>query len=425
MSKTLLITVGTGRNRHDIAQALVFSIRHHQPEKVIFLCSQKTNNETMPAVCALWNDPKPQYDVMVTNNENDVQMLYDEYLAVARQYDDVIVDFTSGTKAMSAALFAVGISVQAGQVSYVIGPRDSGGRAIKSDNVISFKPELVIAERQLTRAKDLFNGTDFHAAWQLARYYARQLDKDTELGRLANTLYLLGYAYDCWDHFKWKEATNKINKLLSPQEKVIARLDRQQLALNKQFTRQAEPEQYSSARLVDLYQNTQRRFDQGRFDDALARMYRAYEFLIQWRLKNKYNLLTGDITLTQLQDKSLSPETMERCRRRADNNNGKFKLSLRDAMELLAEMGDQLGQRLIDMYWQPGKWQPNKKMSPQNDTGALQNWLNQRNSSWLAHGTEPAKSNTVKCMLNELENLLQDFVPDFTALKNASKMIKL
>ena len=120
------------------------------------------------------------YEVCVFEHEDDVQLLYEGYLGKLRRCRNLVVDFTSGTKAMSAAVFAAAIAVEAATVSYVIGPRDSTGRVTESTDVASLYPQRVLAERQLDRARDLFNRLDFHAAVQLADPYRRSLPDDLE-----------------------------------------------------------------------------------------------------------------------------------------------------------------------------------------------------------------------------------------------------
>ncbi|HOF14641.1 MAG TPA: hypothetical protein PLN01_09985, partial [Spirochaetota bacterium] len=55
MKKVMFITVGTGRERTDIAQAIVESIRIQSPDFVVFYCTHKSSNETMPEIYALNN----------------------------------------------------------------------------------------------------------------------------------------------------------------------------------------------------------------------------------------------------------------------------------------------------------------------------------------------------------------------------------
>lgn len=48
-------------------------------------------------------------------------------------------------------------------------------------------------------------------------------------------------------------------------------------------------------RLFDLWRNAQRRAARGRYDDAVARIYRLLEWIAQWLLRSKCNIDTADI----------------------------------------------------------------------------------------------------------------------------------
>jgi len=423
MSKTLVMTVGTGRTRTDIAQALLFSIRAHQPDRVVFLCSEVSRDQTLPEIRKELTLPSEYVEVHTFAEENDVQILYQHYLSCLRRCDELIVDYTSGTKAMSAALFAAGIALEAGEVSYITGPRDQTGRAVASTAIVAFPPELVLAERQLARARELFNGLDFHACWQLARPLQKNLPKDSGLRRQAKTLGMLGNAYDLWDHFKWSESAHKLGKASNPRENLV-KVDLNRLEANAAFVREVDQNPYGDQRLVDLLNNASRRLQQGRFDDALARLYRAYEYLLQCRFHSQYGINTSDVALDKILKYPLSHSLANYLKKRAESKRGKLELGLKDSLHVLAEMGDQLGLRLVELYWKSGTWQPGKKMIEQ-DAGPLQGWLNQRNASLMAHGTSPAHESTVTDMLAAYENLLREFIPNLDTLQQAAQLIKL
>lgn len=50
MPKAMLITVGTGRDRQDIAGAIRFSIRQQNPDFVRFLVSVVSEEQTLPLI---------------------------------------------------------------------------------------------------------------------------------------------------------------------------------------------------------------------------------------------------------------------------------------------------------------------------------------------------------------------------------------
>ncbi len=77
MPKTMIITVGTGRDRQDIAKAILFSIKQHNPDLVWFLVSAISGEETLPIIT---KDISVTYEAKKFEEINDVEKIYFEYL---------------------------------------------------------------------------------------------------------------------------------------------------------------------------------------------------------------------------------------------------------------------------------------------------------------------------------------------------------
>lgn len=117
--------------------------------------------------------------------------------------------------------------------------------------------------------------------------------------------------------------------------------------------------------VVDLIFNAHRRAAQGRYDDCVARLYRALEMLAQVRLQKEWGIETGNVELAKL------PEHLRARYGQLADGDGRIRLPLRKAYDLLAELGDPVGR-----LWQESQ-------------GPLVAALEGRNSSILAHGTRP------------------------------------
>ncbi len=50
MKKVMLVTVGTGKTGPDIAEAICISIKHQNPDYVLFLKTRETDERTMPFI---------------------------------------------------------------------------------------------------------------------------------------------------------------------------------------------------------------------------------------------------------------------------------------------------------------------------------------------------------------------------------------
>jgi len=128
----------------------------------------------------------------------------------------------------------------------------------------------------------------------------------------------------------------------------------------------------------DLLANAKRRAElEDKFDDAIARIYRAIEALAQFRLGFKYGIKTSDVRPKQI------PESLreEYERRYVDEKTSKIRLPLFASYNLLEKHGDELGKRFFAQY-------ENK----------LRSVLDQRNRSILAHGFDSLKQDTFQKM---------------------------
>jgi len=405
--RTLIMTVGTGRDRFDISEALVFSIDRNRPDRVVFLCSGKTAEQTLPILKSFIEPKKIAFEHFVVANEDDVQYLYGQYLEILRKFDppqEIIVDFTSGTKAMSAAIFAAGIALQVGQVSYITGPRDETGRVIKSTHVEVIRPIQVYAEQEMMRAMNLFNHYEFAAARQLANAYRNRAEITPKQQQFAKEFYDLADAFDKWERFCWQQAASGLGKAARAKSELRRFLDVDALKDASRFCESVQNEPWSSQRLYDLAANAKRRYEQGRYDDALSRLYRAYEYLVQVRLKNQFNIETAKVSREQLTELK-APEGYLNSLRFEPRKKGEkpvAKLGLRNAIELLCHLGDQWADALKSLYFGEDEYE--------RAVGRLAKLLDTRNQSWLAHGTTPADGGNVKSLLDELFKLLERFL---------------
>lgn len=384
MHPTLLIaTLGTGRSRTDVASAVAFSCRQHQAGRLVLLCSAKTLQETAPEVRALLPDVEIAAEACPDGMERNVQHLllhwngrWDALIAPA-DGERVVVDFTSGTKPMSAAAFALALSRGADVVSYVTGPSDDTGRATACENVIHFAPDLVIAHRQLRQAADYFNAGSYAAARDLAEPLTKlQAVDDDQLRTIAVGIHHIAAAYEAWDRFDWKQAAHSFHQVSSKWNEWTWVETPDQLRANHQHVQQVNKGKTSLATclLADLLANARRCMARRAWDDAVARLYRACEMIAQKRLADGYGQNSGKINPEAL-PAGLQKEYRERLAR---SPTGKLSLGLEASYRLLAELDDPLGREFFQHYGQDRK-------------GPLGTLLNQRNQSLLAHGEVPVK----------------------------------
>lgn len=219
MKKVMLVTVGTGR-QGDVAHGIAFALRRERPDFVLFIGTEKSLSETLPLVLQETGLRAEQYETRNTQNENDVDRSALEYLGYVRQVlgkgyspEEIVVDFTSGTKAMSAALVVAALAEEVGAVSYVSGERGEGGRVVSgTERINSFEPHLMLAEGKLRRAEEFFNIYQYAGCLKiLAEVKSRSLLG--EIRERADLLAGLAEAYQAWDHFDHRAGGEKLNQV--------------------------------------------------------------------------------------------------------------------------------------------------------------------------------------------------------------------
>ena len=137
--------------------------------------------------------------------------------------------------------------------------------------------------------------------------------------------------------------------------------------------------------VVDMVENARRRIvDQGRYDDGVARLYRAVEMYHQWRLWDLNSISTKNI------DWEAVPEGARE----------KFLKAMRLA-GLPSDL-DLTRARALDRIL-------NSNVA--EDDGVFRNMLQQRNSSILAHGLEPIGEKAAMQFLDHVDGMV-DGLPD-------------
>lgn len=153
---------------------------------------------------------------------------------------------------------------------------------------------------------------------------------------------------------------------------------------------------------IDLLANANRRLLESRWDDSVARAYRAIEAIAQWRLAEFHGVAsTAKVPLDHV------PEPL-RTKWSGSADGGLLRLGLQDGYRLLGALGDQVGERFRD------------STLPAGAGGQSHSPLVARNASYLAHGFQPARIENAQRLLSEALVLLdasQTDLPEFPRLR--------
>ena len=208
--------------------------------------------------------------------------------------------------------------------------------------------------------------------------------------------------FDLWDHFKYDEAY----KLLNPDEiesfhDIAVTLNETSFVffadscrkpvkkLEKICTRGAgASENIKSCHIIfDILSNASRRAEQGQFDDAIMRLYRALEMAGQVELA-KFDVDDSNVSIE-------NPRLNESARGWLESTfsgSSDIKLALENKFNLLNLLGNPKGKNYFD------------------NISEFRKVLTQRNESFLAHGFRRLESKDYE----RFRNLLYGFISDRT-----------
>jgi len=290
---------------------------------------------------------------------------------VARADWRKIADYTGGTKTMTAALILVALEL-GWELSVVRGNRTDLLKVRDGTEMASLVNTWEVrARQQLEQAEILFTQYAYSSAGQLVESLLRTAPLSPELQREIQRFVTLSRGFDAWDRFDHVRAV----QILAPYQSEIV----PQWKFLKILTGQSKGTGYEP--VFDLVRNAERRAARGRYDDAVARLYRALEMLAQIRLKQRApSLDSSDLKL------DLLPENI---RQTYANRQGKIKLGLLEDYDLLNALEDPLGESFA------------------SERRKILATLEKRNASILAHGAQPCDENIYNEMHSETLRLLE------------------
>jgi len=370
---------------------VIHSLNESRPEYICFFVSEETKASIDGILRSLEFKPR-HHEWIVTSNP---ELLSDCYDAVVREFPpllqkwgigphDVCVDYTGGTKTMSSALVLATVE-QSCCYSYVGGSeRSKGGVGVvidgKEKKWFLDNPWDRIAVKEKREVAILFNRARYASASQILD---RCIDKVSEGQRpYLKALQDLVTGYDLWDRFKHQEAKSRLYKSRDVVsafaqgsgkrvDKVLMDQVQQNLRFLEDLLSMPKP---STFYCYDLLANARRRADlEQKFDDAVARLYRAIELIAQVELKESYGIETSDVKAESIPEK-LRTEYLLKYK---DKHDDKIKIPSFAGYRLLKEFKNRRGEKFFDLYERE-----------------IRSVLNIRNLSILAHGLQSVDEKT-------------------------------
>lgn len=376
----LVLTVGGSH------QPLVTAIQSLKPDRVVFLCSDDTPTakgsylQVVGEGKVIKSDPKlekpdlpniviqtaitpDRYELVKIKNFDSIEECYLESRKLLEklhgQYSGMrlIADYTGGTKSMTAGLALAAADDARCEISLVTGTR-ADLKTVK-DRTQFARPMVVWnlrGRRKLEEVQLRLSRFDYAGAAALLETIGQMPISESFLQKITAGIAVCR-GLDAWDRFNHQEAKDLLN--------TYRKYDLVQECIVLEDLCRAEPRD-PYIKVEDLLLNAERRATQGRYDDAVARSYRALELTAQVRLRTKYGIETSDVDLQKI------PPQLHAFLEDHRSENGKIQIALFPSWDLLQQLGDE----------HLGEWFSQNRPK-------IQDFLGTRNSSILAHGLTP------------------------------------
>lgn len=398
-------------------EPIIYSLKTIKPAEVIFYCSPSTNY-LVTEILRECNFIKTHFIVETINWEDiDINLcfLYDELSAILKrrgiEWNEVLVDYTGGTKTMSAALVLATVD-KGVRYAYVSGEeRSKEGVGIVIDGtekmLLKSNPWNTIAYTQRKEIVISFNHGHYDEAIKLAKHSADKLSDNNHWKFIFQELVYIFEGYKQWDCFRHKDALKNINRgiaNLQPysfnEEKLANFLDkvRDNIAFLNQYNTKEKEKNYHFF-IKDLLANAYRRgYWEQKYDDAIARCYRTIELIGQSVLIEEYGINPSNCDITKIPEE-LRDSFLNRYN---DEDSNSIKFGLDACYQLLYALNSSLGRFYKDNEFE------------------IRRFLGLRNNSILAHGLQASSEKGFQEIFNftlKLANLKIEDLNQFPKLE--------
>lgn len=386
--KILFMTVGTGVGMKEekiknLAHGLLVSILTHTPDKIIFFGSEeskKTLEEIKKQYVKEKGEELEKYEFVKIKNIDD---FYECYVSIENKIkefegNEVIIDYTSGTKTMTTSAAIIAMLYQK-RLFITSGRRGLNGIVLPGTEEVKSQNLFAAYDKYLMdKAKEAFNSYRYEEA----KNYLGQIvaiEEKNEYLKLVET-------YDLWDKFNHEKAKERMDELEVKDEV----FNTNKSFLGRLQSAKKKGEVVEKFLIPDLINNAYRRIEEGKYDDAVARLYRCVEMIAQYRLKSVHNLNPSEIKFGDLET-TKSINNLEKYKDKK-NDAGIIKLAMKNSFELLKDLKDEVGNIIDDKE--------------------LKELLKKRNLSILAHGIEPVTKEDAEKFYKKVLEISKSVISD-------------
>ena len=392
----LFMTVGTGINSDSkedgfklLSKKLYSTITKIYPDQVVFFASDRSQHtiKYIEDLFKLDGDEfieDEDYQIVKMEAIDDFNACFESFEFKIWEYDysnkkieyRIIMDYTSGTKTMSAAMACCGMFYSKDLIS--VGGDRSRGEVSSGTEIINYQNLYKIYDKfALMKIHNSFNSNRFIECIDTLNYIVDMNIHKTPLLNLCKSYY-------SWEMMNFEDSYNYLKSV----EVNGMEFDEIRGQIKKNLNALGNIVHSRSINLKNCYilasliNNSIRRAEEYKYDDAIARLYRSFELIAQIKL-TKYNIKSSNVDTSILLKNNVSEEFIEELEKTKEDN--KIRIGLAKDFSLLNELGDELGKYYME------------------NESKIKNLTIKRNNSILAHGLE---SQTKEDFENFLELIL-------------------
>ncbi len=366
----LFMTVGIGgKNKENLIHGLYTCIDKTNTDVIVFFASEKSREIMIPPIKETYlknkNRELEDFEIIEIEDVDDFDHIFKKIKNEILKYQEdykIIINYNSGTKTMTMTAALISALYGTDLIS-VIGKRNPEGfvesktEQINYLNLYQYYDELLI-----NKLKENFNNNNFESGKLLFKDITSNKINKKAYEKLFNTYYAA-------DNVNFEEVDENFDAKLFKEE--CEGLNHKQLEYNakafniiniknKDGTFHDERDYYI---LASILNNARRKYEDNKYDDGIARLYRSLELIAQIRLQKKYGIDTGKVDISILENYQVDDKFINKIKSKKEKN-----IALSEDYQLLNYLGDDLGKHYKKNF---------KK---------IRGMLTFRNNSILAHG---------------------------------------
>lgn len=413
----LFMNVGTGFNTDStergfklLAQKLYSTIDKINPHYVVFFASTKSKR-TIEYIVELFKKDDDEfiidedYQIVLIEAIDDFGQCFEifeskvwdfDFLAENKKYK-IIMDYTSGTKTMSAAMACCGLAYSKDIIS--VGGDRTTGEVSAGTELINYQNLYKIYDKfAIMRVRHNFNSNRF-------RQCIDTLNFIVDLSIHKNSFLELCKGYYAWDNMEFEHAYHHLRNVNANQMEFgeIKKDIKKNLNALGNIVNSRSVNLRNCYILASLINNSIRRAEGYKYDDAIARLYRSFELIAQIRLTT-YDIRSSDVDVNILAENNVSSQFINELEKTRED--GKIRMGLVKDFLLLNELGDDLGRYYIE------------------NENKIKDLTKKRNNSILAHGLESQSKEDFEKFLEVVLVLARKLDKDMNKFLNETKFAK-